>query len=91
MQSEVFCLAAQEAAEMCIPIVTLGIGALSERVEHNKSGFVAKNQEEFANYALILLNDNNKWNEMRNYLLNKRGKVSWKSSAIILNKELYND
>lgn len=90
-KSEVFCLAAQEAAEMCIPIVTLGIGALSERVEHNKSGYVAKNQEEFANYALILLNDNNKWNEMRNYLLNKRGKVSWKSSAIILNKELYND
>ena len=56
-KGEVFCLAAEEARELCIPIVTLGYGSLYERVEHNKTGFIAKNTEEFINYTNRLLND----------------------------------
>ena len=41
-KAELFCLAAAEASQMCIPIVTLGYGCLSERVIHKKTGFVAK-------------------------------------------------
>ena len=41
-KGEVFCLAAEEARELCIPIVTLGYGSLYERVIHNKTGFLAK-------------------------------------------------
>ena len=39
-KGEVFCLAAEEARELCIPIVTLGYGSLYERVIHNKTGFI---------------------------------------------------
>ena len=47
-KAELFCLAAAEASQMCIPIVTLGYGCLSERVVHEKTGFIANNDEEFA-------------------------------------------
>ena len=33
-KAELFCLAAEEARELCIPIVTLGIGSLFERVDN---------------------------------------------------------
>ncbi len=56
-KGEVFCLAAEEAREMCLPIVTLGYGSLYERVIHNKTGFIAKNINEFINYSNLLLND----------------------------------
>ena len=49
---EVFCLAAEEARELCIPIVTLGYGSLNERVIHEKTGFIAKDIHEFINYSL---------------------------------------
>ncbi len=51
-KAELFCLAAEEARELCIPIVTLGIGCLKERVEHGVTGYVAKNEEEFSKYTL---------------------------------------
>ena len=57
-KAELFCLAAEEARELCIPIVTLGIGSLKERVIHNQTGFIAKNDDEFAKYTLELFNDN---------------------------------
>ena len=46
-KGEVFCLAAEEARELCLPIVTLGYGSLYERVIHNKTGYIAKNLDEF--------------------------------------------
>ena len=51
-KAELYCIAAEEARELCIPIITLGIGSLSERVEHGITGFIAKTPEEFANYTL---------------------------------------
>ena len=90
-RGEIYCLAAREAAEMCIPIVTFGIGALSERVEHNKTGFIAKNTNEFAKYALMLLNEEKIWFEFRNNLLKKRNKISWMDAAKTLNNYLVND
>ena len=76
-KAELFCLAAEEAKELCVPIVTLGIGCLAERVEHGKSGFLAKNKDEFANYALELFNNDSLWFQMRNFLLENRGKNNW--------------
>ena len=80
-KSELFCLAAEEARELCIPIVTLGIGCLSERVEHEKSGFVAKNQAEFGKYTLKLFQDDDLWKKMRNHLIEKRGQRNWSNVA----------
>jgi len=79
--AELFCLAAEEAKELCIPIVTMGKGCLSERVEEGRTGFVAKNEKEFANYTLELFNNHDLWKKIRNYLLQIRGKKNWKSEA----------
>ncbi len=76
-KAELYCLAAEEDRELCIPTVTLGIGSLSERVIHNKTGFIAKTEKEFANYTLQLFQDDNLWNEIRKNLLNMRNSNNW--------------
>tara|TARA_B100001250_G_scaffold394876_1_gene399240 strand:- start:331 stop:1320 length:990 start_codon:yes stop_codon:yes gene_type:complete len=80
-KAELFCLAAEEARELCIPIVTLGIGSLKERVKHNLTGFIANNEEEFANYTLKLFENNDIWSKIRNNLIHQRGKKNWNSSS----------
>ena len=73
-KTEVFCLAAEEARELCIPIVTMGYGCLYERVEHGVTGFIAKNRSEFIDYAYeILTND-------KTYLDLKRNLIEMKNS-----------
>ena len=81
-KGEVFCLAAQEALEMCIPIVTFGIGALNERVEHGVTGYIAKSKKEFADFSSKILNDQNVWQKFRNNLLKKRGLRTWKMATL---------
>jgi glycosyltransferase involved in cell wall biosynthesis len=76
-KAELFCLAAEEAKQMCVPIVTYGIGCLYERVVDKVTGFIAKNDDEFAKYSLDLINDDGIWKEMRNNLLKDRGKRTW--------------
>ena len=71
-KTEVFCLAAEEAKELCVPIVTMGIGCLYERVEHEKTGFIAKTQKEFVNYSSLILNDNKVYKSLRQNLYNIR-------------------
>ncbi len=69
---EVFCLAAEEARVLCIPIVTLGHGALYERVEHNVTGYIASNQGDFVKYSNNILKDESVFKEFRKNLINKR-------------------
>ena len=76
-KAELFCLAAEEARELCIPVVTLGIGSLSERVIHGKTGFIAKNNDEFAKFALDILENNSIWQEIRSNLVKLRGSKKW--------------
>ena len=76
-KGEIFCIAAEEARELCIPIVTLGIGSLSERVEHGVTGFIAKDIKEFSDYTLELFNDKNLWISLRNNLIKLRGSKKW--------------
>ena len=71
-KTEVFCLAADEARELCIPIVTMGIGCLYERVEHEKTGFIAKNIDEFVKYSNLILQDDNIFLQFRKNLIKKR-------------------
>jgi len=80
-KAELFCLAAEEAKELCIPIVTLGKGCLAERVENGKTGFVTKDEKEFAKCTLELFTNDNLWNEMRNNLITNRGKKNWLNVA----------
>ena len=80
-KAELFCIAAEEARELCVPIVTLGIGCLKERVNHNETGFIANNINEFVDYANLLFNDNEIWLEMRKNLINLRGSKKWSATA----------
>lgn len=80
-KGEVFCLAAEEARELCIPIVTMGTGALNERVEHEITGFIAKDREEFINYTIKILNDDSCYLNLRKNLFKKRNNRTFKSVA----------
>ena len=80
-KGEVYCLAAEEAREMCIPIVTMGYGSLYERVEHNITGYVAKNISEFVNYSHKLLNDDELYHKMRSNLKSMRNKRNYSDVA----------
>ena len=87
-KGELFCIAAEEARELCIPIVTLGLGSLSERVEHGITGFIAKNNDEFAYYTLKIFNDLNLWKELRNNLIKLRRSKVWNKVALSLLNQL---
>ncbi len=78
-KGEVFCLAAEEARELCLPIVTMGIGSLYERVEHNVTGFIARNKDEFINYSTKILNDDNLYMKIKDNLIKMRNKRSYKN------------
>jgi glycosyltransferase involved in cell wall biosynthesis len=53
-KSETFCLAAAEAQCAGVPVITLGIGALGERVRHGVDGFICSNMENMAETAILL-------------------------------------
>ena len=80
-KAELFCLAAAEAQELCIPIVTLGIGSLYERVDHGINGFIANNNYEFADFTIQLLKDHSLWTRLHNNMLLKRGQKNWLNCA----------
>lgn len=83
-KAELYCLAAEEARELCVPIVTMGIGSLYERVEHEKTGYIAQSKKEFAHFAIELFNNDDIWNEFRSNLLKLRSTKNWEKSAKIL-------
>tara|TARA_B100000780_G_C21123687_1_gene455478 strand:- start:607 stop:1587 length:981 start_codon:yes stop_codon:yes gene_type:complete len=80
-KGELFCLAAEEAKELCLPVITLGIGSLSERVIHGVTGFIAKNEKDFANFTLDIFNDKTIYNSIRSNLIKIRGQNNWDKVA----------
>ena len=79
--AELYCLAAAEASELCVPIITMGFGSLKERVNHGVNGLIAKDEDEFANYTIELFNNNELWFELRNKMIGMRGKKTWNNVA----------
>lgn len=88
-KAELYCIAAEEARELCVPLVTLGIGCLKERVEHEKTGLIAKNNDEFADYTIQLFNNEKLWNSIKKNLLLLRGSKKWKNIANKFLKNIY--
>ena len=80
-KSDIFTLTAEEAIKLCLPVVTLGIGSLKERVTHFETGFIAKNYNEFANYTIKLLNDDNFYLDLKKKMNKKRKDNNWNSIA----------
>lgn len=87
-KGEVYCIAAEEARELCLPIITLGIGSLSERVQHGVTGFIAKDTKEFAEYTLKIFSDQNLWKKLRNNLIKLRNSKKWVDVASNLLRQL---
>ena len=87
-KAELSCLAAMEASELCLPIVTMGIGSLSERVEHLVTGLVSKSKKDFTENILELYNNDALWNEIKFNLKLRRGSNSWSKIANDFNKVL---
>ena len=80
-KSDIFTLTAEEAIKMCLPVVTFGIGSLKERVTHNETGFIAKSDQEFADYTIKLLNDDDFYLDLKNKMKNKRKDNNWEFIA----------
>ena len=76
-KSDIWVLTVEEAVQMCVPIVTYGIGSVEDRVIHNETGFIAKNDEEFAKYLEILLFDDEFYNKIRRKMFKRRGFKNW--------------
>jgi glycosyltransferase involved in cell wall biosynthesis len=78
---ETYCLAAAEATASGVPIVTLGIGALSERVRHNETGFIVSTGTEFTERAIRLLSDEGLWKSMHEACLGDGSLAPWQQRA----------
>jgi glycosyltransferase involved in cell wall biosynthesis len=89
-KGELFCLAAEEAKELCLPVITLGIGSLSERVNHGVTGFIAKNEKEFAEFTLEIFNNKNIYDSIRSNLFKIRGQNNWDNVAFKFINALFN-
>ena len=76
-KSDIWVLTVEEAVQMCVPIVTYGIGSVADRVMHNETGFIAKNDEEFSKYLEMLLFDDEFYNKIRRKMFKRRGFKNW--------------
>tara|TARA_B100001057_G_scaffold437469_1_gene469290 strand:+ start:1298 stop:2302 length:1005 start_codon:yes stop_codon:yes gene_type:complete len=76
-KSDIFTLTAEEAIKLCVPVITYGIGSLSERVSHGENGFIAKNSSEFAKYTLDLMNNDSILKELKTKMFRKRAEITW--------------
>mgnify|MGYP001163557864 CR=1 FL=1 len=78
---ETFCLAVGEAQAAGVPAVVQDIGCVAERVIDGKTGFVAKDDVEFADAALKLLKNDNLWLQNHVEALNVQGSWGWNEAA----------
>ena len=80
-EGEVFCNVAEEAKALCIPIITLGIGALKERVINDYNGYLCHSLEDFKNKIYHLLHNDDDYLRFRENLKNDRGKNKWSDTT----------
>jgi glycosyltransferase involved in cell wall biosynthesis len=80
-RSETFCLAVAEAQAMGLPAVVCDLGSMKERVVHEQTGFVAKDDNEFVDYALKVLTDDLLWNRLHHNALKHGKELTWSRSA----------
>jgi hypothetical protein len=79
--SETFCLAAAEAIALGVPVVTLGIGSLKERVRDGVDGFICRDFAEMAARTRALLTDDALWRRMQAAGIAARADRGWSNVA----------
>ncbi len=80
-KDETFCLAAVEAQCAGLPVLTLGIGSLEERVSHGLNGLIAGSFEELAHQAVALCRDEELLLLLKAGAMKQRGAFTWARSA----------
>jgi hypothetical protein len=79
--SETFCLAAAEAVAAGVPVITLGRGALKERVRHGVDGFICADMAEMGARILAVLTDDDLWWRLHRAGLETRANTDWGTVA----------
>jgi glycosyltransferase involved in cell wall biosynthesis len=82
-KDETFCLSAKESLCLGIPVITLGIGCLKERVKDSFNGFIVENNYDFAQKIHLISKDDKMWNDMSKKALMERENASWDTKAEI--------
>ena len=80
---ETFCLAAAEAQCMGLPVITMGIGSLSERVSTGVNGILCQDEEQFARAIVDLANNPDYYQLLQTGALAQRQTASWDRIAKI--------
>lgn len=76
-RSETFCMAAAEAVAMGVPVVTLGIGSLKERVRDGVDGFVCADWASMAARTRAVLENDTLWRSLHTSGLDSRIGAGW--------------
>lgn len=80
---ETFCLAAAEAQAMGVPVITSGIGALFERVQHGVNGLIAISDRDFAEAVVQVAENDALWSQLSTGALLQRTALTWERAAIL--------
>ena len=80
---ETFCLAAAEAQAMGLPVITSGIGALFERVQHGVNGLIAPSDRDFADAIVQVAENEALWSQLSAGALLQREALTWERAAIL--------
>lgn len=83
---ETFCLAIGEAQAAGVPAVVQDIGCVAERIVDGTTGFVARDDEEFASRVLSLLSDDTLWQSQHEAALARQRAYGWDDAAAIVER-----
>jgi glycosyltransferase involved in cell wall biosynthesis len=78
---ETFCMAAAEAQAMGLPVITLGIGSLSERVQHGVNGILCRSFDELGRQACRVAGDDELWQLLHEGALRTARLLTWQRAA----------
>ena len=79
--NETFCMAVGEAQAMGMPAVVTDLGSMRERVIDGETGFVARDDQAFADAAVKLLSDDALWSAQQAAALEKQRSWRWPEAA----------
>ncbi len=78
---ETFCNVAHEAVICGLPVVTMGIGGIRDRIQNGKNGIIVKTKQEMAQAALQLLQNDEQWLQLHKTTISETRYHTWASRA----------
>jgi len=87
---ETYCLALGESQACGIPAVIQDIGCVKERIIDDKTGFLAKDDEDFAKKAIEILSSDDLWKSLHKNAYQLQRSWSWNDAAMEFEKLLLN-